>query len=211
MLEQFIICPNMDACLDELVHDEQLAVAISRAHIRSRVEYLQSKIFCFSTEQNLYEYPIGIFLTKLQPDLLRQINTFIRHSMEGGLITKWFSESVALKKKLRNIENVLHVSRIKRNQLTFQHIFVGLACYVCGSSVAFVCFLLEKFVYQKHCSTKDSKTWKFLHKLLDGKRHYLLKLKRRPKRHRGRIVHKHTLRRIRRAIVARLKAFFSTE
>lgn len=181
MIERYKLCANLDRCLLELEQNVRLAVAVSRKHAMNSLHIPQSKIFCFADDQNLYSYPIVMYLSSNQ-SLLSRVNSFIRMSLETGLYAKWSrdNERIGKKNEKREIDdrNNRHQRRHKqRLQLTFEHIFVGLCVYVIGINLALILFILELTIHRKAHRYRASKFWRLSNMFFDGKRYFLLNVR----------------------------------
>lgn len=90
-LAKFKICEDLNVCLKQLNQNQQLAIAISREHVRNSHSNLH--VFCFEQSDMIYDYALKFLVRKDFP-YLNEFNEFIRMTSARGLIKKWHSERI---------------------------------------------------------------------------------------------------------------------
>lgn len=86
---------GIDLCLQKIVNDEKVAIAMSR--IYTTYGNNGTKWFCFkqSIVQNI---PVSLVIHRAL-DIVPMINEIILGCLEGGLLKKWQSENLKIQKK----------------------------------------------------------------------------------------------------------------
>lgn len=179
MLGQFVLCSNVDECVLRLADDDRLAVAVSLKHALNSGHIPQADIYCFIEQQNLYNYPIAMFIPN-NSALRSKINTLIQWSLEGGLFVKWAKDASRVRQHEKWLD--LGIERNERRRytdhdykLTIDHIFFGLVVYGSGMVIALFFFLFEHVLYSKVSPPNVHTFWQWAEKFIDGKRYFLVR------------------------------------
>lgn len=135
-----MFCEKTDKCLMQLVHDEKLAVGLSRQHALNHPDISPSRIYCFPWQHNIYAYAVVI---QTRPDyyLLPAANELIRRFLEFGLIELWNRQSQTKLAKYKDIA-------INKNAtLTFDHIIGAIIVLIVGLTISILIFCLEQLLF----------------------------------------------------------------
>lgn len=167
----FIHCENIDMCLKQLQHDEYLAVAVSRLHVKNNPVISRTELFCFSRQNNVYSYSVAMPL-KNYYELVDRIDLVISSLMEFGLIAKWVkSDDAPSTRTLIARAQAKHYQTEYGNVvLTIEHIVGALIIMAFGYILAIIAFLIEQIVHRKVRDGTNSKLYVYLHKVFGPKR-----------------------------------------
>lgn len=170
--EHFHICDVPDNCLERLLKEETLAVAISRLHAKNTPVISQTELFCFARSANIYSYSVAMPI-KLDYHLLPQINSVIRQLFEFGLIERWdkLSQSIASSAAIVKMQkDGTGGEGSHLVVLTVAHIMGAILIMIFGHSMALIAFLAEHFTHGKIKKGNYNRFWMLLHKFLTPKR-----------------------------------------
>lgn len=159
----FEVCDEIDECLQRLEFDDNLAVATSRLHVQ--ILPLYSNIFCFDQSQNVFGY-YNSFMIRTDFKGKSSFNHIIKSAVVSGLISK-IEKDIRFYSKMST--KFIDVEGINGKDFSMTCIFF-LPFIVFAIFVAFIEFIIH---YKLH-SAPDQYLWKFLDKLIDGKRRFFL-------------------------------------
>lgn len=163
------ICENIDECFNELLHEDKIAVAVSRKHATNSYVVPKDQIYCFDRRDNINTNSI-VLLMRRRFEYMDDVNRMLFAFIEFGLLNKWQRDSQ------------LHAKRFASNfdysKMTIKH-FVG-AIVVLGICLAFtlIAFSLELFVhfllrrFESHRRCRHICV--VIGRLIDGKRYCLI-------------------------------------
>lgn len=161
-IKSYEICSDIDNCLERLTHEDNLAVAASRAHFRTRLQ--QYKLFCFEPSQNIYDYS-ATFLIRHDFAWKRDIMDTFNKLISSGLISKW-------EKDLRVSRKSIVTSDVSTIRLTEFVTTFFLAAPAIALSVAML--FLEILAHRKSNSKNASHYWTLMDKIVCGRRCFFL-------------------------------------
>lgn len=162
-LNKFKIVENIDEHLRQIEWNNELAVATSIERVRRLRYQFGLNVHCFNYLNNIYAYPLK-FLASEHFLYLNELNRFIQHASDGGLIVKW-------------LENVEQFSE-KRSLYTYSEVHleslygVGILFFIL--IFAFLVLILEKVVKKKVQIQNANQMWRYIEMAIDPYRHFLL-------------------------------------
>lgn len=164
-IDGFKICKEPDVCLNKLVQNDALAVAVSHEYIRHNLANLTDKIYCFDKSESLHSYGLT-FLMRRNFVFSKQLNLFIRASITGGLMEKWRHDNY-IRSRRKQKEKVL-------NQLIMAHSY-GMLMIALALTVLAVSFLiLEIIVHIRARKRSNNGLWIKIERLIDPNRHFMV-------------------------------------
>lgn len=163
MVENFKVCDDLNFCLNQLVQNSQLAVAISREYARNSHLMSTSQIYCFKNSEIIYDYATS-FLVRKDYLLLDKLNEFIRLSSASGLIEKW-RLSITYPKRYKHEETEIAYMTLKNADAIFY------LCYF-HTIIHFLTFFSEKIVHKKARESNPGKIWILFEMFIDPERHF---------------------------------------
>lgn len=173
---------DFDRCLNQLKHDDYLAVGGSRQRILNSRSYSPSKIFCFDQKESIAVYQQALFVRK-DFALRRKVDKIIRRAFEGGLVLKWDRDSQRKKEHI--------IPYVPPPQFTLEEYAVAFVFIIgVGSFMSTSAFVCEIIINRKMNQMNRSRYWKYLEHFFDGKRHYLKNITDRLRRNKVRKVQK---------------------
>lgn len=139
----------MSICLNQLNQKRELALAISREHVRS--SHLNSQTFCFGNSDNIYEYALK-FLVRKDIPYLKKLNEFIQLASARGLIEKWHSHNN------RKIQHSKKYNNISSRQLKIDHFKGVMIIYSVIMGFLFLTLYSERLIHKK---ARQPNPWRF--------------------------------------------------
>lgn len=138
---------NIDKCLQLLLNNEKLAVAVSRLHAENSPVVNKDDIFCFLRENNIYSFSVAMPM-RLDFQLMPSINRIIRQLFEFGLVERWDKLSQAIATSAIAIRLALSGGGDESTLvvLTVGHIMGSLLILMVGHVFATCAFCLEIIV-----------------------------------------------------------------
>lgn len=173
----FVICDNMNECIEELLRDENHRSAIggSRRNIFKSPSYSPQTVYCFDRLENIASYPIALYMQRGHY-LKEKVNNIILKLHEVGFFEKWNIDIVGRptsKYAMRDYSPL---------QLKVENIMAVVLFVLCaGTMISTSTFLSEKFIFSKMKQKKQCKIFIYLDRFVDGQRHYLKHLQREEK------------------------------
>lgn len=155
-----------DDCLERLLVDEKLAVAVSRLHAKNSPVISEMELLCFARSANIYSYSVAMPI-KLDFHLMPQINNIIRQLFEFGLIERWnklsqsIASSAATVKMLRDGNGGDGSGHLV--VLTVPHIMGAILIMAFGHLLAFIALIAEHMTHRKINRGSCNRCWKILH------------------------------------------------
>lgn len=165
-MKNFKICEDLDDCLNQLLENSKLAVAISREHAFNTAAI--SHIYCFENSEIIYEYALTILVRK-DFSYLKELNWFIEILIESGYISKWLTD-YQNQSHFKSKHDIYRPTELK-------HMHGILSILMIVIIVAFAVLLLEKTVYKKTKQQNPSKFWIIIEIMIDPDRHFMLENK----------------------------------
>lgn len=163
MLDKFIVCQNLDICLNQLDANRYLAVAVSLEHARYTQFISTSKIYCFENTETVMRYAVQILVNK-DFRYLDNLNTFISRAKESGLILKWLNKNQRMYKERHEGYGQINMESFKITSM----LWLGI------SFVPFLIFLVEIIVFRLAHKPNPTRICVLLEKLIDSERYFLL-------------------------------------
>lgn len=165
MLNKFQICNNLDQCLNGLVDNTKLAVAISREHISHISSNMSSKMYCFESDENFYGYSLTFFVRK-NSNYLNSLNDFILKANSGGLINRWQSK---YKVRVENDPEETAYEKITQSHLRGV-LWIGSLLY----TLSILSLGLERIINRRVRNPNRSRFWTIAEMLIHPDRQFLL-------------------------------------
>lgn len=162
-LRNFIITNDISDYLHQLERDNKLAIATSYERIRKYQSNSGAKLYCFNDMNNLYGYPLKILMQKNFP-YADELNRFIMHASEGGLIYKWLKRRNRSEKPTK-----LHYFYFKLESLLF-----GGTIFLGTTALTFLILFVEMIVFKNVQKANPALIWLFMDMAIDPERHFLL-------------------------------------
>lgn len=165
MRRKFEIVSNPYEHLQHLQWNDKLAVAVSLETVKNEDFISKLNLFCFSSPNRIYEYPLKILAKKRFAHMIK-LNRFLEMTSESGLIVKWlkgFNFDASEKEPL------------------YQYVVVELETFlvlvvvtVCLQIFAFFVIILERKAYMKIHTRTDTPAWRFIDKTINPDRYFLM-------------------------------------
>lgn len=165
-IENFVVCDDLDFCLDQLNWNSALAVAIFFEHARNHLSGPDSQIYCFKNSEIISEYSLKFFVHDDFP-YLNELNEFIHLTSASGLIEKWRSNKQMLNQSF-TYKRKIHNRLVLYNFLGIFYVGAVMGIIVIST------FFLERFVYTKVRTANTFRFWKIIEMMIDPNRHFLL-------------------------------------
>lgn len=157
-MEKFKVCDEIDFCLEQLQIDDHLAVAVSREYALHTRRLGKSSYYCFENLNIIYNYGLKIWMKK-DFQFANELNQFVEHAVEAGLINKWLSNNEA---------RLMYFPRGEvYKPVTLAHLTGGLLCLACVLTSAICTFIAEQLVCKKIQRGNASKFWIYTDKALN--------------------------------------------
>lgn len=162
-------CSRMDQCLMDLKQDKNydLAVGGFSRHLKHLPQFSATEIFCFDKSESLISYPISLIVKNERKAI---IDTVIKRFLEFGIIQKIILDFRSMEEKDKIAEDV-------PIELRFEHVdgfFIFI--YGIGMAISALIWLFELLVNMKSRNKKAHRTWHFIERCIDGRRHYFKNL-----------------------------------
>lgn len=153
----FEVTDHPDKCINELLWNDKLAIAISRElSICSR-----NNAYCFDHPNIIYEYSLSM-LTRKDFPLINELNQFIQGAVEGGLITRWL-------KRYRSREKEIPP---EYTDINWENFSIYVVFYLGLTFFAFVMLIIEKIVYRKVREPNSKPFWRYIEMAIDPYRYF---------------------------------------
>lgn len=174
----FRYCDNIDECLMELKTNNKLAVAVSKAHAQSNSYVDKSKLFCFSSPEQIYSYSIVMLSKERYFYLLPEINRRLEAFIENGLLKKWISENEITVKIRNRIDTEFSETSDANERIIGIRYFITSMFHLIITHICSTLFLFLEIAtiyhvkYYKRCKKKLPIYWFVLDRLGDEKRYF---------------------------------------
>ena len=164
-LNKFIITNETDEYLEQLDWNYKLAVASSM----ERAQYFKSKrhfdVYSFTHPNQIHVYALK-FLMRPNFPFANELNKFIEHATDGGLINKWRTKYQShFKPKYQDETFFFKIENYLLIMVIFAHL-IFLANFI---------FVLERIVFKRVQMRRWRRFWRFVEMMIDPDRHFLLK------------------------------------
>lgn len=154
-IQSYEICSEIDTCLNRLISDEKLAVAVSKQYVESIP--IRSQFFCFETFARIQAHQKSI-LIRNDSIFIAEINMTIGNLFDSGIMFKWLKDFRLQEAVTNEVEMA--------NALYVIIVFVGVILIM---PLLILCFEIVVF---KKCREKNTRNfWKYAEWLIDGERH----------------------------------------
>lgn len=160
VFEVFKTCKDLNVYLSQLNQNEELAVAISREHVRN--SHILPQPYCFKQSEIIHDYSLTFLVRKDFPHL-KDLNKFIAMASASGLIQKWHSGKTI---RYRNKKD----SHFTSYTTTILFVLVSLGLPI-------IIIFLERLIYKKTHVTNPKRIWLMAEMVIDPDRHFWLETK----------------------------------
>lgn len=162
-LDNFIVCAEIDDCLNRLEIDYRFAVGVSRLHAKNYPPIPFQKLRCFNEYESIYSYFIAMFVREDHPQL-EQISRLTQRAFEGGLIVKWQKDAQLVRKEITGFDV---------QQFGVQHMGAALLCFIVCLIFSIMAFVAEILVHRQVSKPNPSRFWIIYEMLIDNERYLL--------------------------------------
>lgn len=134
---------------------------------------IQDDVYCFDPSQNIHN-TLMTFMIRSNFTMKQPFNEMLKRIITSGLIDKWQRVSQLNQKFTKNIskQSSMVLSEVRSLDITdlyFAHIFAAFSISASFSTVYF-----EKVIHLKANSVNCGRYWKFLDKVMCGRRSFLI-------------------------------------
>lgn len=164
MIDGFSPCSDLERCLEELIHNDRLAVVVSKSHAENSPNISDQQIFCFTENNQISNYPVVMMIHNDNP-FKKRIEEIVEMIRQSGLMRRWTKD---------------HQKRVRKSnqetgptQFTMQHIFPAIVGYSLFMIFSFLAFIGECLVYWQLKRNPGSVFWRFSEMFIDGRRYVL--------------------------------------
>lgn len=160
ILKNFEISNDLNEELHQLQWNDKLAVISSFAEVQND-PIISSLVYCF--KNSIHEYSFKIFMRDNFP-LINELNRFIHHAFDCGLIPKW----------TKTFQYFTEKSNKSQYYPVSMTLLMVLSIICCGILLfASFVWILETIVHKKNCTQNSSPFWHFIEMMIDPYRHFL--------------------------------------
>lgn len=163
-MDSFEVCDEIDKCLQRLESDHYLAVATSRLHVQSLPLY--KNIFCFDQSQYVHRY-LNSFMIRSDFKVKSIFNHMIELAVTSGLVSK-FKHDIRFYHKTTTLSD--EFDGLHWREFSFFVYLINLPIIIS----AIIVILIEMVIFKKSHSLNANNYWKFLDKLICGRRCFCL-------------------------------------
>lgn len=165
MIDGFSPCPELETCLQQLLHNDRLAVAISKRHAMSNSHIPDRKIYCFGESNQITNYPVA-FLIRTDNPLKQRIEEIIEMAHQGGLMAKWT-------KDFRRSKGKKHNEHSGPIQFKLEHIFAANVYFILSHTAGTLTLITECLIDWNARRYPNNWFWRVAVIFIDGRRYFL--------------------------------------
>lgn len=164
MLCKYEIVSDPFEHLQHLQWNDTLAVAVSLETVKNEESISKLNFFCFNGPNQIYEYPLKILAKKHFP-YMGKLNRFLEMASESGLIVKWL--------KGFNFDASEKEPQYEYAVVEMESFLMIVVTTTCLHILAFLFIYLERKTFKKIRSDTVSRSWQFVHKIINSDRYHL--------------------------------------